>query len=262
MSQAATSGSASTAAGPPTGRRLLTLRGLGKKFDNGLRAIDTLDLDVAQGEFVSLVGPSGCGKSTVLRIASGLDRPTSGEIEVGTDHIGYVFQDPTLLPWRTVQQNVELCNQLRRVSKAQRAAKARAAIEMVGLAGFEGRYPNQLSGGMRMRTSLARALTLDPELSLFDEPFGAIDEITRERLNGELLRIFLATGFAAVFVTHSIAEAVFMSTRVVVLSSRPGRIVGEFDVPFGYPRAPELRADPGFAALGGEIGRCLRGGAR
>jgi NitT/TauT family transport system ATP-binding protein len=242
-------------------RRLLSFRGVEMVFPNGVHAVDTLDLDIAPGEFVSLVGPSGCGKSTLLRIASGLERPTAGEVVLDTGHIAYVFQDPTLLPWRNVQQNVELCNQLRKAPRLERAEKARRAIDMVGLTGFEKRYPNQLSGGMRMRASLARALTLEPEVFLFDEPFGAIDEITRERLNSELLRIFRATGFAGVFVTHSIAEAVFLSTRVVVMSSRPGRIIGEFAVPFPYPREPELRAEPEFAALTGRIGQCLRSGA-
>ncbi|GAA0974980.1 ABC transporter ATP-binding protein [Acrocarpospora macrocephala] len=259
-----TEGATTVAVRPTEGaaRSLLAFRGVEMVFPNGVHAVDTVDMDIAPGEFVSLVGPSGCGKSTLLRIASGLARPTAGEVVLNTGHIAYVFQDPTLLPWRTVRQNVELCNQLKKLPKAERAEKARQAIEMVGLAGFENRHPNQLSGGMRMRASLARALTLEPEVFLFDEPFGAIDEITRERLNSELLRIFRTRAFAGVFVTHSIAEAVFLSTRVAVMSARPGRIIGEFDVPFPYPREPELRSTPEFAALTGEIGRCLRSGAQ
>ncbi|MDT3438211.1 MULTISPECIES: ABC transporter ATP-binding protein [unclassified Pseudofrankia] len=230
-------------------------------FRGGVHAVDQVSLDVAPGELVSIVGPSGCGKSTLLRIASGLQAPTHGSVTAPDDHIAYVFQDPTLLPWRNVLDNVALCSQLRREPKSERLRKAQAAIDMVGLTGFEKRYPNQLSGGMRMRTSLARALTLDPRLFLFDEPFGAIDEITRERLNGELLRIFSGSRFAGLFVTHSIAEAVFLSSRVVVMSARPGRIIGEFAVPFPYPRTPRLRAEAEFAALTGQIGECLRGGA-
>ncbi|ROO86651.1 NitT/TauT family transport system ATP-binding protein [Actinocorallia herbida] len=240
---------------------LLRMREVDMHFGNGVHAVDAVDLAVRRGEFVSLVGPSGCGKSTLLRIAAGLESRTGGSMHVSTDAIGYVFQDPTLLPWRTVLANVELCTQLQHVGKAERRRKALDAIDMVGLRGFEENYPSQLSGGMKMRASLARALTLDPELFLFDEPFGAIDEITRERLNGELLRIFRAQRFAGVFVTHSIAEAVFLSTRVVVMSARPGRVVGSFDVPFDGHREPALRADAAFARLTGEIGECLRDAA-
>ncbi|MFC5750653.1 ABC transporter ATP-binding protein [Actinomadura rugatobispora] len=240
---------------------LLHMRGVDMRFGTGVHAVDNVDLAVRRGEFVSLVGPSGCGKSTLLRIAAGLETRTGGSMDVSTDAIGYVFQDPTLLPWRTVTGNVELCTQLQHLAKPVRREKAQAAIEMVGLQGFEDNYPSQLSGGMKMRASLARALTLDPELFLFDEPFGAIDEITRERLNGELLRIFRAQRFAGVFVTHSIAEAAFLSTRVVVMSARPGRIVGDFDVPFDADREPSLRADAAFARLTGEIGECLRAAA-
>jgi NitT/TauT family transport system ATP-binding protein len=240
---------------------LLRMRGVEMTFGTGIRAVDGVDIGIRRGEFVSIVGPSGCGKSTLLRIAAGLESATGGQLDVSTNHIGYVFQDPTLLPWRTVTGNVELCTQLQRRPKAERRAKAQQAIDMVGLTGFEKNYPSQLSGGMRMRASLARALTLDPELFLFDEPFGAIDEITRERLNGELLKIFRDQRFAGVFVTHSIAEAVFLSTRVIVMSARPGRIVGEFDVPFDSHREPGLRADAAFAALAGQVGECLRNAA-
>jgi NitT/TauT family transport system ATP-binding protein len=237
---------------------LLNLRAVEMVFSNGVRAVDHADLNVKRGEFVSIIGPSGCGKSTLLRIAAGLERETAGDVTVRTDHVGYVFQDPILLPWRTVSANVELCTQLQGRGKTKRRQKVQEAIDMVGLAGFEKSYPSQLSGGMKMRASLARALTLDPELFLFDEPFGAIDEITRERLNGELLKIFREQNFAGVFVTHSIAEAVFLSTRVVVMSARPGRIVGEFEVPFDMHREPSLRADAAFARLTGEVGDCLR----
>jgi len=257
MSTTATTPASDERRGAPDGT-LLHMHGVDMHFLTGVHAVDQVDLAVRRGEFVSIVGPSGCGKSTLLRIAAGLENRTGGRMDVSTDAIGYVFQDPTLLPWRTVMGNVELCTQLQHQAKAVRRQKAQAAIDMVGLSGFETNYPSQLSGGMKMRASLARALTLDPELFLFDEPFGAIDEITRERLNGELLRIFRAQKFAGVFVTHSIAEAAFLSTRVIVMSARPGRIVGEFDVPFDAHREPSLRADAAFARLTGEVGDCLR----
>ena len=227
-------------------------------FPDGTRAIDALDLSVAPGEFVSIVGPSGCGKSTLLRIASGLTRPSGGTVEVDTDHLGYVFQDATLLPWRTVLANVELPAELAKVPKEVRRENALKAIDLVGLSGFEEHHPIRLSGGMKMRVSLARSLTLDPTTFLFDEPFGALDEITRERLNDELLQLFVRRRFAALFVTHSVYEAAFLSTRVVVMSARPGRIIGEIEVPFPFPRSPELRFEAPFAELTGEISNLLR----
>lgn len=229
-----------------------------KIFDDGTQAVGDATFTVNTGEFVTVVGPSGCGKSTLLRIASGLTDATSGTSTVAAGNLGYVFQDPTLMPWRTVQGNVELLCELHNVPKAERTLLAQEAIDLVGLSGFENHYPKTLSGGMRMRCSLARSLTLKPNVFLFDEPFGAIDEITRERLNEELMRLFLHEGFAGLFITHSIYEAVFLSTRVLVMSARPGRIVREFDVPFPYPRSPDLRYEPAFAALTGEINRTLR----
>jgi NitT/TauT family transport system ATP-binding protein len=170
-----------------------------------------------------------------------------------------VFQDATLLPWRSVRRNIELLAELQRTDRATRGAAAQAAIELVGLDGFADKYPRQLSGGMRMRASLARSLVLQPDVFLFDEPFGALDEITRERLNDELLRLFALQGFASLFITHSIAEAVFLSTRVLVMSARPGRIIGDYNVPFAYPRHPDLRYEPAFAELCGEVSHTLRG---
>ncbi len=170
-----------------------------------------------------------------------------------------MFQDATLLQWRTVQRNVELLAELEGVNKADRRRQVAEAIALVGLDGFESKYPKQLSGGMKMRASLARSLVLDPKVFLFDEPFGALDEITRERLNDELLTLFQRKGFASLFITHSIYEAVFLSTRVLVMSARPGRIVGDFTIPFPYPRSPELRFEPEFAALSGEVSHVLRG---
>jgi NitT/TauT family transport system ATP-binding protein len=244
---------ASTATG------FLSFDQIGMVFPDGTEAIADVSFRVTKGDFVTVVGPSGCGKSTLLKIASGLLEPTRGKVEIDRDRLGYVFQDPTLLPWRTVQQNVELLSELHGIPKSERSEVAKRAIATVGLNGFERHYPKALSGGMRMRCSLARTLTLNPPLFLFDEPFGAVDEITREHLNEETQRLFLSEGFAGLFITHSISEAVFLSTRVLVMSARPGRIVAEFPVPFGYPRQPDLRFEPEFAKLSGEISHALRG---
>ena len=241
-----------------TAAPLLALSGVRKRFPDGTDALDGVDLRVAPGEFVSVVGPSGCGKSTLLRIASGLTPATDGSVMVEADKIGYVFQDPTLLPWRTVQANVELFAELRGLATDERRRRASEAIKLVGLADFASHRPRALSGGMRMRVSLARSLTLQPELFLFDEPFGSLDEITRERLNDELLQLYLTRRFAALFVTHSVTEAVFLSTRVLVLSGRPGRTSGNFEVPFDYPRSPRLRFTPEFSQIAGEVSARLR----
>ncbi len=237
----------------------LAFNGVGKTFPDGTEALRDVSFEVRRGEFVTVVGPSGCGKSTLLRLASGLDEVTAGACTVDRSNIGYVFQDATLLPWRSVQRNVELIAELHGVDKADRRERAAAAISKVGLAGFEKHYPKQLSGGMRMRASLARSLVMSPPVFLFDEPFGALDEITRELMNEEALRLFQLEGFAGLFITHSIYEAVFMSTKVLVMSGRPGTIVAEFDVPFDYPRSPELRFEPEFAELSGEVSHALRG---
>ncbi len=237
---------------------LLDFRDVEMTFPNGVVALHSVDLTVKRGEFVTVVGPSGCGKSTLLRIASGLEKNSHGTAETTTNRIGYVFQDATLLQWRSVQRNVELLAELHKTPKAERTAKAKEAIDLVGLTGFETSLPKQLSGGMRMRTSLARSLTLDPELFLFDEPFGALDEITRERLNDELLRLFVEKQFAGLFITHSVSEAVYLSTRVIVMSGRPGTIVDEFEVPFPMPRDPDIRFTAEFAELVGKVSHALR----
>jgi NitT/TauT family transport system ATP-binding protein len=242
---------------PPS---LLAFSGVGKRFPDGTVALSGVDLSVAPGEFVSILGPSGCGKSTLLRVAAGLTAASDGTARVATDKVGYVFQDPTLLPWRTVQANVELFAELRRLPRDERRRRARDALALVGLDDFAGHHPRALSGGMRMRVSLARSLTLEPELFLFDEPFGALDEITRERLNDELLGLYLAKGFTALFVTHSVPEAVFLSSRVVVMSARPGRVLDSFPVPFAYPRPAGLRFAEPFAHLAGQVSACLRQG--
>jgi NitT/TauT family transport system ATP-binding protein len=228
-------------------------------FPDGTHALGETSFDVRAGEFVTVVGPSGCGKSTLLRIASGLTKATGGMVSIEPGHVGYVFQDATLLQWRNVQKNVELLAELEGVDKVERARRAADNIALVGLDGFEKKYPKQLSGGMKMRCSLARSLVMDPKIFLFDEPFGALDEITREKLNDELLNLFQRKGFAALFITHSIYEAVFLSTRVLVMSARPGRIVGDFKVPFAYPRSPDLRFEPEFAELSGQVSHALRG---
>lgn len=240
----------------------LSFRDISMVFPDQTQALSDVTFDVDEGEFVTLVGPSGCGKSTLLRIASGLIEPTSGSVIVDREHLGYVFQDPTLLPWRTVLQNVELLAELDGLDSTERRRRADEAIQLVGLGGFEDHFPKSLSGGMKMRTSLARALTLEPPVFLFDEPFGAVDEITRARLNEETLALFERRRFTGLFITHSIAEAVFMSSRVLVMSARPGRIVDEHMIPFDFPRDPEIRFHPTFAALSGEIGHSLWGAHR
>jgi NitT/TauT family transport system ATP-binding protein len=229
-----------------------------KVFPDGTRALDDVSLQVRAGEMVAVVGPSGCGKSTLLRLASRLTSPSSGQIGVADGNLGYVFQDATLLPWRTVQRNVELLAELAGIGAAERSRLAAQAIALTGLSGFERHRPRALSGGMRMRVSLARALTLRPRIFLFDEPFGALDEITRERLNGELLDLFERERFAGLFVTHSVSEAAFLASRVLVMSPRPGRFVAEIAVPFPYPRPTELRFEPQFAIVAGQISARLR----
>ncbi len=238
---------------------LLSFNNVSMTFDEGTKALDNVSLSINAGEFVTVVGPSGCGKSTLLRIASNLEANTGGTCTIDRNSIGYVFQDATLMPWRTVARNVELIAELHKLPKSDRQKLAAEAIELVGLNGFEDKYPRQLSGGMRMRASLARSLVMKPKVFLFDEPFGALDEITRERLNDELLRLFQHEGFAGLFITHSITEAVYMSTKVLVMSARPGKIIASFDVPFTYPRTHDLRYEPEFGELCGKISHALRG---
>jgi NitT/TauT family transport system ATP-binding protein len=242
------------------GEEVIAFSNAGKVFPDGTEAVSGVTFSLRRGEFLSVVGPSGCGKSTLLRMASGLGPHTSGVVDLKVRNIGYVFQDATLLPWRTVQKNVELLAELEGASTAERRRLAEESIKLVGLEGFENHYPKALSGGMRMRTSVARALTTKPPLFLLDEPFGALDEITRGTLNEELQRLFVSERFAAIFITHSIGEALFLSSRVLVMSRRPGRIVAEFDVPFSYPRSPELRFDPEFGRLSSLVSEALRKG--
>lgn len=253
---------------PPPSAPLVTLNGVTKQYANGTVALANVDLQVRHGEFVTLVGPSGCGKSTVLRIIAGLGGVTRGEITVdgrlpeqarkASHALGFVFQDPTLLPWKTVQGNVELLLKLRGVSAAERARVVADKIRLVGLEGFEHAYPRALSGGMRMRVSIARALASEPKLLLMDEPFGALDEITRQRLNVELLEVWRAAQCTVLFVTHSVFEAVFLSTRVVVMSSRPGRVTGELEIDAPYPRHSDFRTSPEFGALASRVFAALQ----
>lgn len=235
----------------------ISFNDVSRVFPDGTHAVDNVSFSVASKEFVSIIGPSGCGKSTLLKMASGLMDISNGSIDVDRNSIGYVFQDATLLPFRTVQRNVELFAELHKMPKSEASRLATEAIELVGLKGFEKKYPKSLSGGMKMRASLARSLTLNPKVFLFDEPFGAIDEITRDRLNTELMQLFVRNQFAGLFITHSISEAVYLSTRVLVMSARPGRLIAEFEVPFEYPRTDSIRYTPEFARLTGAVNDAL-----
>jgi NitT/TauT family transport system ATP-binding protein len=242
----------------PTPAPRLTFDHVSMVFPDGTHAVDDVSFTVSPGEFVTVVGPSGCGKSTLLRIASGLTKHTAGTCEVNRDSIGYVFQDATLLPFRTVQRNVELLAELHGVDKPERQSRAARAIELVNLKGHEKKYPKQLSGGMKMRCSLARSLVMDPEVFLFDEPFGALDEISRERLNSEVLSLFQRQNFASLFITHSVSEAVFLSTRVLVMSARPGRVIDDIQIPFAYPREHDIRYEAEFGEISARVSHGLR----
>jgi NitT/TauT family transport system ATP-binding protein len=239
---------------------VLSLDGVGVRYPTGTRALDGVSLRLAAGEFVSVVGPSGCGKSTLLRLAAGLLAPTTGTVSRATKHVGFVFQDPTLLPWRSVVRNVELIGELRGLPRVRRRALATEALGRVGLADVAHARPTTLSGGMRMRASLARTLAVSPDLLLLDEPFAAVDEMTRERLGEDLQDLFLADGFAALLVTHSITEAVYLSSRVLVMSPRPGQILAEIDVPLTYPRVPAQRYLPEFSDIAAAVSNQLRNG--
>jgi NitT/TauT family transport system ATP-binding protein len=236
---------------------VFTSAAVGLTYPDETDALHNTSVSVAAGEFVSIVGPSGCGKSTLLRLASGLITPTSGTIS-RTGTVQFVFQDSTLLPWRSVRRNVALNLELQKVEKSEIDERTNSALALVGLLDSAEKLPRQLSGGMKMRTSLARSLVCEPDLYLFDEPFAALDEFSRERLNIELRTMLSTRDAASLFVTHSIAEAVFLSHRVLVMSPRPGTIVREFAIPFGPDRQQDLRYSPEFAQLSGEIAQSLR----
>ena len=236
---------------------VFTSTAVGLTYPDGTDALHNTSISVADGEFVSILGPSGCGKSTFLRLASGLIAPTSGTI-TRTGSVQFVFQDSTLLPWRSVRRNVSLNLELQKVGKSEIDERTNRALALVGLLDSAEKLPRQLSGGMKMRTSLARSLVCEPDMYLFDEPFAALDEFSRERLNVELRSMLSTRKAASLFVTHSIAEAVFLSHRVLVMSPRPGTIVREFAIPFGPDRQQDLRYSPEFARLSGEIAQSLR----
>jgi NitT/TauT family transport system ATP-binding protein len=248
VAQAAESGSGE---GPP----LLVLRGVGKVFSNGVTALKDVDLTIGEGDFLSLLGPSGCGKSTALRLIAGLSTPTSGALDwrgsgfLGRSHIGFVFQEPTLLPWASVFDNVWLPLRLKGVSCAAAAPAVMEMLARVHLNGFENAVPRELSGGMKMRVSIARAMVTKPRVLLMDEPFAALDEITRFKLNNDLLELWQDERFTVVFVTHSVFESVFLSNRIVVMAARPGRVFGELFVDAPYPRDEAFRTSPSYAAL-------------
>lgn len=246
---------------------LVSLHGVGKTFANGTTALADLDLDVRPGELVSLLGPSGCGKSTALRILAGLVDVTSGQVEWAGSmedeegdrrgEIGFVFQEPTLMPWATVTDNVWLPLRLRGISRRAAAPTIEECLALVGLSGFEHAYPRELSGGMKMRVSIARALSLRPNLLLMDEPFAALDEITRFKLNDDLLRLRRELGCTVVFVTHSVFESVYLSSRILVMAARPGRVIEEIDVPAPGDRTESFRMSPQFAELSRRTSRAL-----
>ncbi len=245
---------------------IVKFSGVTKRYGDGPLVLDRTDLTVRRDDFVSLIGPSGCGKSTVLKLVSGLNPVTAGELTVlGTtprqarDRQAFIFQDATLLPWLTVRKNAEMLLRLRGIAGTERRRKADELLGLVGLARVRDYYPRQLSGGMKMRVSIARALSLAPGLLLLDEPFGALDEMTRFRLNEELLALRARTPFTAIFVTHSVAEAVFLSNRILVMGAHPGRIAAEVTVDFAYPRPPGLRGERSFQEKVNEVTRLLHG---
>ncbi|MEI6203794.1 MAG: ABC transporter ATP-binding protein [Enhydrobacter sp.] len=227
-------------------RSIVSCRDVSKRFANGTLALDGATLDVEERQFLSLLGPSGCGKSTLLRLIAGLAEPSTGTItwDGGHEGLSFVFQEPTLMPWATALDNVVLPLRLAGVARAEREARAAAALADVGLAGFEKSYPRELSGGMKMRVSIARAMVTRPKLLLMDEPFAALDEITRFKLNNDLLALWQRDRFTAVFVTHSVFESVFLSQRIAVMTSRPGRVQSEIVVDAPYPRDAGYRTSP------------------
>jgi len=238
---------------------IVSLRGVGKTFDSGTVALAGLTFDVRVGEFISLLGPSGCGKSTVLRIVAGLSAPSTGAVDwpAGYAPIGFVFQEPTLMPWTDVTGNVLLPLKLAHVEEARSHAAVTLALKRVGLADFAQAYPRELSGGMKMRTSIARALVTEPQLMLFDEPFAALDEITRFRLNNDLLKVWQELRRTVIFVTHSVFESVYLSQRIVVMTPRPGRVFADIAIQAPYPRDERFRTSADYAGYCRQVAETL-----
>lgn len=243
----------------------ISLRGVTKVYDSGVAALGPLDLDLHRGEFVSLLGPSGCGKSTALRLIAGLSEPTSGTVELARrggqaragQSIGFVFQEPTLMPWASVRDNVRLPLKLSHAPVREANARVDDALAQVGLAEFADSYPRELSGGMKMRVSLARALVTDPDILLMDEPFAALDEITRFRLNNDLLSLWRNLRKTILFVTHSVFESVYLSQRVIVMTARPGRISSGFHIDASEPRTEEFRTSAEYAGYCRQVSNAL-----
>ncbi|GLX67200.1 ABC transporter ATP-binding protein [Paenibacillus glycanilyticus] len=235
----------------------IRIQDAGKQYENGTLALSNIHLSVHEGEFVSLVGPSGCGKSTLLRIMAGLDQATSGKVQIQSEQASFVFQEANLMPWRTVVANVALPLEISGVSAAERKQRALAALEKVGLTAHADSYPRQLSGGMKMRVSIARALVSEPKLLFMDEPFGALDEMTRHRLHEELLNIWMNSNLTIVFVTHSVFEAVYLSGRVVAMEAHPGTIKQIIPIEESYPRTNAFMTSPQFGEKVREITNTL-----
>jgi len=256
----------------PVAETAIEITGVSLRFDTNdgpVQALSSVSLKVARGEFVSFIGPSGCGKTTLLRAVADLETPTSGRIQVNgmsprearaKRAYGYVFQAPALYPWRSVARNIALPLEIMGFDKAEREARVAKGLELVNLSGFGNKYPWQLSGGMQQRASIARALSFDPDLLLMDEPFGALDEIVRDMLNQQLLRLWDVTGKTVLFVTHSIPEAVFLSTHIVVMSPRPGRINDVIECNFPRDRALDIRETPEFMRVANRVRHGLREG--
>jgi NitT/TauT family transport system ATP-binding protein len=242
---------------------VLTLSHLAKTFDNGVKALADVSLTVSEGEFLSIVGPSGCGKSTVLRLIAGLIAPDAGTVEFAQarPEIGFVFQEPTLMPWATVLANARLPLDLKHIPRADAEARARKALTRVGLAGFETAFPRELSGGMKMRVSIARALAAEPRLLLMDEPFAALDELARQALNDDLLKIAREDAMTVIFVTHSVYESAYLSDRVAVMTPRPGRIAAEIALEQRPARDARYRLTPQFAASAERVSNALANAA-
>lgn len=237
----------------------LSMRGVGMAYPNGVQALSGLDLELARGEFLSLLGPSGCGKSTALRLAAGLAQPSSGTVARAPDmRLGFVFQEPTLMPWATVFDNVRLPLRLQGRTAAAVRDEVMQVLQLVGLADFHAAFPRELSGGMRMRVSIARALVTRPSLLLLDEPFAALDEITRGRLDDDLLRIWREQDLTVMFVTHSVYESVYLSTRVAVFSGRPGAIIETLSIDGPRVRNDDFRASPQYLAACVQASQALR----